>query len=1244
MYHKNPATFNYSRLKAMVNIIISAVCISIAPNNYECIWTLFYSIDASDSERLGKYVNYAPKKNANCVAKSVFVCGIPHVLLFAAKDIPANMELRYDYRGKKQPWRDLVMVTASEVNVPQKGDENCLSAGKSGNAFCQNLGDGDSLGFTKSSRTCRIVTSRHSELFQDKLQKNDGNSNRSRMSGKQKRHKRLTDYTANADAFEHSMQKITCMDSPSAKVTDSMQHETVEAIDDMASDDVKQQECSSDTCCQNTMGPELPVMSASEVFVLKTNGYMETGDEPCDSVDVLSNTNMEVVLQQGSIIDAYRQNTDSSELLITPATETIELHTDGNKKTASAEVVGDKQSENIGALDSSNTNLTLQQGSIIDACSQNYEGSELLVTSAAEANTLQNDDNKVSVSAEFAGIQELSQRLELLKDESQRSVGNGHVRLPGKSRRHAEHKRLAECTENAALSDALHEIDQSSQKPRNTRCFKGHARLDGSIETNLTVQVYLQQANSNGAVCRINDGSELPIMSGEEVNVAKRAGDGWQFESDDAVDDSDKDPDYVPCSRSESESSDFTWDLGFDALVTEGRSGVHGTRRLLTPTRDLGERAGMKVTERVHMVQLPCAITVPENARPCHKSALSENVLLAADTVQEMSESSDNRSHGSVSSGIDCVDNAAEITAVQTKHSDRPARPCPLCGAFKVRLTRHIKTVHKNEATVEKCLSQNLTEQRAVFKQLKRTGIMKHNMKIIGQKDVILQRERKCKHQGSAVVCDSCSGVFNRRWFSAHRRQCGGNQSALPRPVNASVFFSSLKVSEVFKTEVLSKFTNDEVGRLCQQNETIIMIGYKLYLKVKARKDKKVEVKRSVMADMRRLGHVYSHFRHIAQQHNDNTSAANFSVSVLDMFRRQYFSILEEACAAYTAADECSNGKDKYGLQLALYYLLVKAAKIVKVFYLVKNDSIKSTETSEFLDVLNFSKDTMIGGAIYNTNKNRNTKLRRVDNLPHSTDVSKLKAHMCSRMQQLLHDKFLLWSANEYVELRDLACARLTLFNARRGGEPARLLVSDWTDACSKIWFDKNRVQAMPPEEKKLMDKSFVMYQTGKGVNHLVPVIVPEDTVQALKKLTDATLRSQCGVNPDNLYLFPSTVSSESNVSGWHALSRACSAAGIKERKITATKMRHLASTMYASLEIPEAKRAAFYTHMGHSKAVNLAIYQAPLAEQEVLEVGTILHQFGKALYVSSKFLYYVMKHYWKFCLWYFRRQLFAPF
>jgi len=491
--------------------------------------------------------------------------------------------------------------------------------------------------------------------------------------------------------------------------------------------------------------------------------------------------------------------------------------------------------------------------------------------------------------------------------------------------------------------------------------------------------------------------------------------------------------------------------------------------------------------------------------------------------------------------------------------SDRPARPCPFCGKLKVRLTRHLRTVHKTEECVRNCMSGNDREKRTVFTQLNRTGILKHNMRISGHKGAVLQQERRSKSKGGVVVCDGCSGLFHRHWFSSQRKRCTGEQCIQPKPVAATLYYSSFRVDDDFKRDVLSNFSNDDVGKLCQENETMVMIGSKLYQKIRARKDKKMETKRSVMTDMRRLAHVFLRFRDLAQQ-SGTKSPTGDSVSVVDMFRRQNFNILEQAYSSYTCSttDAC---KEKSGLSLAVYYFLVKAARIVKVYHWVNDDSVKATEVTEFLDVLNFSKFNMIGGAIYNTNQNRQTKLRRADSFPQIADVNRLRTYMQSRMKELLEDKYLQWTSAEFVELRDLACARVTLFNARRGGEPARLHLTHWSDACKKVWFDKERIQSMSAEEQELVSKSFVMYQTGKGVNHLVPVLVPEDTVPALEKLTDGDVRDQCGVSRENCYVFPSAAASECNVSGWHALSRVCMKAGVECSRITATKMRHLAST-----------------------------------------------------------------------------------
>jgi len=99
------------------------------------------------------------------------------------------------------------------------------------------------------------------------------------------------------------------------------------------------------------------------------------------------------------------------------------------------------------------------------------------------------------------------------------------------------------------------------------------------------------------------------------------------------------------------------------------------------------------------------------------------------------------------------------------------------------------------------------------------------------------------------------------------------------------------------------------------------------------------------------------------------------------MFNRENFEILELACADYTEIKDGEDSKEKSGLALAVYYLLVKAAKIVKVFHLINNDDIWAIQTGDFLDVLHSCKHELIGGAIYNTNKKRQTKLRRVENL-----------------------------------------------------------------------------------------------------------------------------------------------------------------------------------------------------------------------------------------------------------------------
>ena len=67
-------------------------------------------------------------------------------------------------------------------------------------------------------------------------------------------------------------------------------------------------------------------------------------------------------------------------------------------------------------------------------------------------------------------------------------------------------------------------------------------------------------------------------------------------------------------------------------------------------------------------------------------------------------------------------------------------------------------------------------------------------------------------------------------------------------------------------------------------------------------------------------------------------------------------------------------------------------------------------------------------------------------------------------------------STRSFVHARKVALAHITLLNARRGSEAARLLVRDWRERHS--WIDKSR---LTEEDYALLKKYSVAFVMGKG-------------------------------------------------------------------------------------------------------------------------------------------------------------------
>uniref|UniRef100_A0A7M5X9K8 SET domain-containing protein n=2 Tax=Clytia hemisphaerica TaxID=252671 RepID=A0A7M5X9K8_9CNID len=534
------------------------------------------------------------------------------------------------------------------------------------------------------------------------------------------------------------------------------------------------------------------------------------------------------------------------------------------------------------------------------------------------------------------------------------------------------------------------------------------------------------------------------------------------------------------------------------------------------------------------------------------------------------------------------------------KSKKKPSRPCPFCDPskeihFNSALSRHIRTKHKNLPLVKLALSKPKKEKDAMFQDFKRRGIEMYNAKEISKNSPSLVFERK---QGEGDVditkytkCSNCKIFVKKTYWPRHKGSCSDSVPPMAVPISAE---PAIVCSDLFKQNILNKFRSDQIGNLCRNDEPILQFGINAFDKIKRRIDKQVEVRNSVRNEMRRLAGLYIEFK------NQDVVLSKYDNSA-DMIRRENFHVLKKAIETFTV-----KGDDlKAGKKASLFYNIKNLAKTLKVNLLIAVKDEEARAVDDFLSILESSKDNVFGEATQKIHKNRQIKLRKPVEMPLEEDIKMLRDHFLERIESFTNDYQLLDSSG-YIELRDNVCARLTLFNARRGGEPARMLLENLEEANSGAWLDPRRVNSIEdPFDISLFNSLKITYQMGKGNFKLVPVLIPKDLDKALDKLKNPEIRKDVGVLPSNCYVFPATQGSDAHVGGWQSIKTICKKLELQnEKTITATKQRHRMSTIFASLDLPEMERERFFDHMGHSEEINRNVYQAPPAMAEILTVG----------------------------------------
>nr|XP_047142408.1 uncharacterized protein LOC124816750 [Hydra vulgaris] len=251
---------------------------------------------------------------------------------------------------------------------------------------------------------------------------------------------------------------------------------------------------------------------------------------------------------------------------------------------------------------------------------------------------------------------------------------------------------------------------------------------------------------------------------------------------------------------------------------------------------------------------------------------------------------------------------------------------------------------------------------------------------------------------------------------------------------------------------------------------------------------------------MRQLSSLYDVFCQQADVEKINNSSA-------DMFECSNNRTFRAAVRSYTTKD-----KDdlKAGLKQSLCYLIINCVKILKGIYNEEQNSDAAKQLNSFFSLFKMWKKSMFKDASNKLIQTKHSKLQKPSSLPLEEDCKIFKSYILSKMEFFTANPLWMESfiAENFVELRDLACARLTFLNARRGDEPARLLLSQYNEAVGDEYIDIHRLHEFTEKDQDLIKSVKIAYMAGKGT-HRVLVIILADTLRALSIISNINIRSQ---------------------------------------------------------------------------------------------------------------------------------------
>ncbi|XP_041739272.2 uncharacterized protein LOC121571704 isoform X2 [Coregonus clupeaformis] len=525
---------------------------------------------------------------------------------------------------------------------------------------------------------------------------------------------------------------------------------------------------------------------------------------------------------------------------------------------------------------------------------------------------------------------------------------------------------------------------------------------------------------------------------------------------------------------------------------------------------------------------------------------------------------------------------------------------CLYCNEPHHKIARHLERMHAEEAAVAHAISfPKLSKIRSLLlDQLRNKGNYLHNLEVLQSGDGEIVTKKRPSYNGVSVrdylPCQHCLAFFNKIDLWKHEGSCkarkGQDEKRGGKRVRVQAASSRLLPLPVYSTggceEIIHNMNQDDVQCHIKNDPLICKYGNALSAK---------------------HDHAKSQFTYIGSKMRE---LARFVLTVNEMDCGVQY--LHEVCVpskfklAVHAARKMSGhdpASDRYktpSLALKIGYSLKRATEIAFGESRMTEDREAEEQAKRFIELLENNWNNCFSGLSLSA-----VPQCEVDVSSLTEDLIKLQKFL--KVAEDTTKKELLESPTNAVwkKLNETLLAEIALFNRKRTGEVAKMLLETYTNR-KKAPASADIFNSLSRLEQELGDDKLTRVEI-KGKNgRNMPVLLTERMISSLEILI--ANRDKVGVSKDNPYVFARSLDAASYVRGSDCLrkfARACDAKN-PESLIHATVRKEVAIHCQV-LNLNESELDQVAKLLGHDTQVHKEYYRLSENAAHLAEISKLL-------------------------------------